>query len=577
MRQASYGVTAVLASVLALAPSAWAADDATALLIGNAGGLSGQVLLAAAAIDADRRPVGRQIGSGDPIYQGDQIATGPGGRLQLMLLDQTIITLGENARMTIDDISFGPTAADGKISVGVEQGAFRFISGQVAQAKPENVNIRIPMGTIGIRGTIVGGIVTPNSTLVALLGPGGQTNSSAARGAIAVTTPGGSVDITRTGFSTVLTPGQPPTPPVLLTPAQIQLLTAPPALSTALPPPPATPTSGGGSMVTGTPETPLSASTVSGSATASGLQFANVISRNPAPPAAITTVNLIGNAAVADIDQRASRTLAQSVGTALPYTLGTNYRTLQDIAWSTGTDTDHAYSLITSDAGATSFSYTSNGVRLTSFDSNPVSLATFSYDFDTKIRTYSSNETRFYYDHSEKFDLIYSAYGYFTDSRETDSTHRQYAYTAIGTGLPTPSVQMPSSGSATYSGGTVGYVAIGNGVNGISGNFSGSATLTANFSSRSISGTLSGLTPSSSLASAGVSMGDITLSNATISGSGFSGGTVSGTVTKTSTSTATGTFAGGFNGTKAAEVAGTYAMSNASSQVSVVGSFGAKK
>lgn len=576
MRQASYGVTAVLASVLALSPSAWAVEDSTTALIGNAGGLSGQVLLAAAAIDADRRPVGRQIGSGDPIYQGDQIVTGPGGRVQLMLLDQTIITLGENARMTVDDISFGPSAADGKISVGVEQGAFRFISGQVAQAKPENVNIRIPMGTIGIRGTIVGGAVTPESTLVALLGPGSETNTDSRHGAIAITTPGGSVDITRTGYGTTLLAGQPPSPPNPLTSAQLQLLSPPPPAPASAPATPAAPASGGGSAI--------SASAASGTSTASGLQFVNVISRNPAPPGAIETVNLIGNAAVADIDQRASRTLAQSIGTALPYTLGTNYRTLQDIAWSTGTDTDHAYSLITSDSGATSFSFLSNGVRLTSFDSNPVSLTTSTYDSNTKIRTYSSNETRFYYDHSEKFDLIYSTYGYFSDSRDTDQTHRQYAYTAIGTGLPTPSVQMPSSGSATYSGGTVGTVAIGNGVNGISGSFSGSATLTADFSSRSISGTLSGLTPSSSLTSAGVTIGNITLSNATISGAGFSGGTVTGSVTQSAiTANPTGNFAGGFNGPHAAEVAGTYAMNNAADpshsipQVSVVGSFGAKK
>jgi hypothetical protein len=571
MRQASYSVTAVLASVLALSSSAWAVDPVAVDPIGNAGGLTGSVLLAAAAVDAERRPVGRQIGSGDPIYQGDQIVTGPGGRLQLMLLDQTIITLGENARMTIDDIAFNPTNADGKISVGVEQGAFRFISGQVAQAKPENVNIRVPMGNIGIRGTIVGGIVTPNSILVALLGPGSQTNSAAAHGAIVVSTPGGSVDISRTGYGTTLLVGQPPSPPNPLTPAQIQMLTAPPALSTALPPRPATPSSGGGSGV--------SAGELSGQAGAVGLLFSSVVSTNSTPLLAVGTVNLVGTSAVNQVNQIAARTLADSVGTALPYTFGTNYQTLQDFAHVTGTDTAHSYSLLTSDPGEKSFVWYNSGVILTSFDSNSVALTSLSYDIETKVKTYFGGGGRRFYDYRNVAGLIYSTYGYFVDSQPSGSDTR-YAYTAIGTGIPTPSVQMPSSGSATYSGGTVGYVAIGSGTTAVAGSFAGSASLTANFSAGSISGTLSGLTTSLS----GVTMGNISLSNATISGTAFSGGTATGSIThSTITTTSTGSFAGGFNGANAAEVAGTYAMNNSadsyhgSMPVSLVGSFGAKK
>ncbi|SEH34171.1 transferrin-binding protein-like solute binding protein [Magnetospirillum fulvum] len=587
MRQASYSVTAALASVLALSgPVAAAEPESEGALIGNAGGLTGSVLLASAAVAPDRRAVGRQIGSGDPIYQGDQIVTGPGGRVQLMLLDQTIITLGENARMTVDEISFGPTAADGKISVGVEQGAFRFISGQVAQARPENVNIRVPMGNIGIRGTIVGGIVSPGAILVALLGPGSQTNSASAHGAIAVSTPLGTVDITRTGYGTTLLLGQPPSPPTVLTPAQIQLLTAPPALSTALPPTPAPPSSGGGSVVWGTPETPLttgggefSAGELSGQAGAVGLLFANVVSSSENSLAPFMTMNLVGTSAVAQVNQVAARTLDDSVGTALPYTFGTNYQTLRDVAYATGTDTAHSYSLLTSDPGAKSFAYTSSGVRLTSFDSNPVSLSSVFHDFGTNIRTYYGSGDRRFYDYRSVAGLIYSAYGYFVDSHSSDF-NTTYAYTAIGTGIPTPSVQMPSSGSATYSGGTVGYVAIGTGTSAVAGSFAGSASLTANFSAGSISGTLSGLTTSLS----GVTMGNISLSNGSISGTAFSGGTATGSITRSAvTTTSTGSFAGGFNGANAAEVAGTYAMNNSadsyhgSMPVSLVGSFGAKK
>jgi len=568
MREASYGVTAVLASALALAPSAQAADDATALLIGNAGGLSGQVQLASAAFDAERRPVGRQIGSGDPIYQGDQIVTGPGGRVQLMLLDQTIITLGENARMTVDEISFGPTAADGKISVGVEQGAFRFISGQVAQAKPENVNIRIPMGNIGIRGTIVGGVITPSSILVALLGPGSQTDSSSTHGAIAVTTPGGSVNITRTGFSTVLVPGQPPSPPNPLTPAQLQLLTFVSPAQASAPTAQAVQPSGNGSAV--------SASTISGAATAAGLQLSNVVSTGSNSVLAGTTLNLVSTQTVAALEAAASRTLAESLGTPFALKFGTNVQILEDSCFCNTSPISHTYSLLTSDDGARSIAFSQSGLTLTGFGSTPIVMNASIYHHDTKIKdSLAVNNT--FYDYREVPGLLYSAYGYLASS-ETSGMYVYSRYSAIGTGIPTQSVQMPRSGTATYTGATVGYISVGSGASGVSGSFTGTASLTANFATSTISGILSGLTPTSSLTSAGVTMGNITLGSALISRSGFSGGTATGTVTQSSTTTtSTGSFAGGFNGANAAEVAGTYAMNNASSQVSVVGSFGAKK
>jgi len=565
MRQASYGVSAVLASALTLSSPAWAVEDIATGPIGNAGGLSGSVLLAAAAVDAERRPVGRQIGSGDPIYQGDQIVTGPGGRLQLMLLDQTIITLGENARMTIDDIVFNPATVDGRISVGVEQGAFRFISGQLAQAKPENVNIRVPMGNIGIRGTIVGGVVNSSAVLVALLGPGSQTDSTARHGAINVSTSAGVVNISRTGYGTVLTPGLPPSPPNPLTPAQLQLLSTSftPALSSA-PTAPAAQPSGSGSTV--------SASTVSGAATAAGLQLANVVSTGSNSVLAGSAVNLVGTQTVTTVETAASRTLDQSFGTPLALTSGTNVQILQDSCFCNTDAQSHSYSLLTSDSGARTITYTAGDVTLTGFGSTPISLNISFYYNETRIKNYFGSGDWHFYEYKNVPGLLYSTYGYVTNS-ESSYGDVYSRTTAIGTGIPTPSVQMPSSGTAVYNGGTVGTVAIGSGTSGVSGTFTGSAVLFANFSSRRIDGILSGL--STTLPS--VTMGDISLSNASISGSGFSGGTASVTVTKTSTSTATGTFAGGFNGPHAAEVAGTYAMSNASSQVSVVGSFGAKK
>jgi hypothetical protein len=46
--------------------------------------------------------VGRVVSSGDRIFLGDKIETGPQAGLQIMLLDETIFTIGPNAAMVID-------------------------------------------------------------------------------------------------------------------------------------------------------------------------------------------------------------------------------------------------------------------------------------------------------------------------------------------------------------------------------------------------------------------------------------------------------------------------------------------
>ena len=184
---------------------------------GSAGGVNGQAMIVKADYAPAQRKIGAQLGSGEPIYMGDQITTGDKSGMQVMLLDQTVLTLGQNARMTIDDLVYDPKTGDGKLNMKVAQGAFRYVSGKIALNNPQNVTIGLPVGTIGIRGTIVGGNVSEESSTVALLGPGPSRNGNEKVGAINVSNPQGSVDITRAGYATTLIPGQPPSPPQRLT------------------------------------------------------------------------------------------------------------------------------------------------------------------------------------------------------------------------------------------------------------------------------------------------------------------------------------------------------------------------
>lgn len=74
---------------------------------------------------------------GDPIFMGDKIETGPDGQIQILLLDQTVFTLGPLSTITVDEFVYDPGNAGDK--AGMVKGIFRAVSGKVAQQKPEDM------------------------------------------------------------------------------------------------------------------------------------------------------------------------------------------------------------------------------------------------------------------------------------------------------------------------------------------------------------------------------------------------------------------------------------------------------
>lgn len=121
--------------------------------------------------------VGHVIESGQGIYLNDVIKTGPEGHLQVLLLDETVFTLGPNSEMQLDEFVYDPATDNGKVRASVTKGVFRFITGKIAHKKPENMEVKLPSGTIGVRGTIVGGTVEGFHSLIVLFGPGEKHNT----------------------------------------------------------------------------------------------------------------------------------------------------------------------------------------------------------------------------------------------------------------------------------------------------------------------------------------------------------------------------------------------------------------
>lgn len=160
--------------------------------------------------------------SGEDVFLGDQISSLDESGMQLMLLDETVFTIGPNTDLTIDDFVYDPATGAGQVTASLAKGVLRFVTGKVARGDPEDMVVKLPGVTVGIRGTIGAALYDGvNPALVVLLGPGPRNNADARAGRLAVTAAGKTVNLTRTGWGTSIAPGLPPTDPFQFSPDQI--------------------------------------------------------------------------------------------------------------------------------------------------------------------------------------------------------------------------------------------------------------------------------------------------------------------------------------------------------------------
>lgn len=183
--------------------------------------------------------VGQVVQSGRPIFLGDVVTTDAQGHLQILLLDETVFTIGPNSSIVIDRFVYDPATSTGKVGARVLKGVFRFVTGKIAKKNPKDMEVNLPSGTIGIRGTIVAGQVEGDFSRVVLLGPGPANNAGEPPGQIVVSNViegvTHEVTVTRPSFGTeVGGVNQIPTPPVQIPAAQLDALTA--SLEAPLPP-----------------------------------------------------------------------------------------------------------------------------------------------------------------------------------------------------------------------------------------------------------------------------------------------------------------------------------------------------
>tara|TARA_B100000965_G_scaffold283772_1_gene241689 strand:- start:597 stop:1172 length:576 start_codon:yes stop_codon:yes gene_type:complete len=149
---------------------------------------------------------GQKLVNGSKIYFGDTVKVKKQSNAQVLLLDETILTVGEDSEVKIDEFIYDPQSKSGKIVSNILSGTVKVMTGHISKNNPEDLEIKIPTGTLGTRGTEFVVIAeSKNKSTVVLLGPGPNNSLGMTPGNIEVTDGKLSMDISQPGFFSTIT------------------------------------------------------------------------------------------------------------------------------------------------------------------------------------------------------------------------------------------------------------------------------------------------------------------------------------------------------------------------------------
>ena len=146
-----------------------------------------------------------KLETGSKIYFGDTIIVKAQSTAQILLLDETALIIGEKSELTIDDFVYDPKSKVGKIVSNIKIGTVRIITGEISNQNPDNLEVNIPTGSIGARGTeFVVVTESDKKSTVVLLGPGKKNTLGMVPGILNISDGINTVNVTTPGFQSVV-------------------------------------------------------------------------------------------------------------------------------------------------------------------------------------------------------------------------------------------------------------------------------------------------------------------------------------------------------------------------------------
>ena len=146
-----------------------------------------------------------KLTTGSKIYFGDTIVVKAQSNAQILLLDETALTVGEKSEITIDEFIYDTQSKVGKIVSNIKIGTVKIITGEISKKNPDNLEVNVPTGSVGARGTeFVVVTESDEKSTVVLLGPGKKNTLGMIPGILNVSDGFNTVNISTPGFQSVV-------------------------------------------------------------------------------------------------------------------------------------------------------------------------------------------------------------------------------------------------------------------------------------------------------------------------------------------------------------------------------------
>ena len=150
------------------------------------------------------------------VFSNDTVKTG-NGKTAIEFIDQTRVDVTQHSKLLIDDFVYDPNTKTGSLSLKATLGTVRYASGQIAKTSQQNVIIKTPTATIGVRGTDFSMTIDELGSSTIILLPSCNINGMCYVGEIEVESDAGFVVMNQAFQATVVdTSSSRPMRPVIL-------------------------------------------------------------------------------------------------------------------------------------------------------------------------------------------------------------------------------------------------------------------------------------------------------------------------------------------------------------------------
>ena len=137
------------------------------------------------------------------IFSYDTVKTGK-GKTAIEFVDDTRVDVTEHSKLLIDEFVYDPNTKTGALSLKASLGTVRYASGQIAKNSKQNVIIKTPTATIGVRGTDFSMTIDETGSSTIILLPSCDTSGNCYVGEIDVTSDAGQVIMNQAFQATVV-------------------------------------------------------------------------------------------------------------------------------------------------------------------------------------------------------------------------------------------------------------------------------------------------------------------------------------------------------------------------------------